>query len=679
MYFLAFQRLTVRQRIGALVILTLLGFTGLLGLNHYETSLMEEARAKELRANGFAALLEDMQILSLKAAKLSEEFLLERDLEKAKEVTALFAKAQTLKPSMIEEGPIRQAFEHNKHQLQEIAARFQVITALRTEVGLGEEDGLRGKLNAAVRRAGDKLAFFTKKYKLQASAGAVQAQMLQMRHFEKDYMLFGDAAVKDKYEASYAALVKGLKTAGFKIVGRMEMKGFLKVYRKDFHDWVQGHKALESEVRAYRIAMADLVSKVERQAKQAVIHGAAQMQEGLASQRRAETMFYSFAAMIGLLALAASLLIARSITMPLSKLAEAMDSLRRKDLSVTLPIIHSDDELGRLAKAAHNFQISLIEANRLKDHVELDQRQELARQQELANMLDRFRRQTKESVARVFEQARNVITRAERLNEISNHAEQAAGEARFSSRDTNEHMHEVSGKANELQQAASDITAQANKASSEVARATKAAQEADLSMGQLGKSAMQVGDIVEMIGKIAAQTNLLALNATIEAARAGEAGRGFAVVAEEVKALSAQTAEATETIASQIQDVQQAAGKTAQSLNSITERIKGVNNSNSAIAAAVNQQTMATTQIAQNIHQALEGSTSATSNVEAVETTIAHSRDEAEAFRDVSQQLEAVIEGMNHSVTTFITRVEEDLAARRAETQGKQYSGHQNA
>src|SRR5690606_23140721 len=114
------------------------------------------------------------------------------------------------------------------------------------------------------------------------------------------------------------------------------------------------------------------------------------------------------------------------------------------------------------------------------------------------------------------------------------------------------------------------------------------------------EAAQKIGEVVELISTIAEQTNLLALNATIEAARAGEAGKGFAVVASEVKGLAGQTAKATEEIAAQIRAVQAVSAEAADAIRGIGDTIARINDTAAAIAAAVEQQGAATSEIARN-------------------------------------------------------------------------------
>jgi methyl-accepting chemotaxis protein len=113
-----------------------------------------------------------------------------------------------------------------------------------------------------------------------------------------------------------------------------------------------------------------------------------------------------------------------------------------------------------------------------------------------------------------------------------------------------------------------------------------------------------IGDVVKLIQQIAGQTNLLALNATIEAARAGEGGRGFAVVASEVKTLAVQTANATHEIAGQILAVQTSTTEAVDTIHGIEDCMGEINTYASAIAASVEQQSKATSEISYNVANA---------------------------------------------------------------------------
>jgi len=151
---------------------------------------------------------------------------------------------------------------------------------------------------------------------------------------------------------------------------------------------------------------------------------------------------------------------------------------------------------------------------------------------------------------------------------------------------------------------------------------SEAVSSSAISVQELGKRGEQIGEIIDVINDIADQTNLLALNAAIEAARAGEHGRGFAVVADEVRKLADRTTKATEEVATSIKAIQKEtseavgrmesgtaqvahgvenAGKAGQSLNQIVNSAQGVADMVRSIAAAAEEQSAASEQIAKNI------------------------------------------------------------------------------
>ncbi|MFV3073319.1 methyl-accepting chemotaxis protein [Niveispirillum fermenti] len=165
----------------------------------------------------------------------------------------------------------------------------------------------------------------------------------------------------------------------------------------------------------------------------------------------------------------------------------------------------------------------------------------------------------------------------------------------------------VAAAAEQLSAAIRSITQQVDRSRDITNAAVGRARAANDRVATLSVAAVRIGEVVGLIQEIAAQTNLLALNATIEAARAGEAGKGFAVVASEVKNLAGQTARATEDIQTQVADIQAATQSAVDSINEITQVIADVNGTTVNIAAAVEQQGAATSEIARNVEEAAVG------------------------------------------------------------------------
>jgi methyl-accepting chemotaxis protein len=168
-------------------------------------------------------------------------------------------------------------------------------------------------------------------------------------------------------------------------------------------------------------------------------------------------------------------------------------------------------------------------------------------------------------------------------------------------------LNSVASAVEEMTSTIAEISRNSEKAHVTTNQASHQIDQFSIIMKDLGQSAQEIGKVTETITSISAQTNLLALNATIEAARAGAAGKGFAVVASEIKELAHQTAAATSEIKEKIATIQGSTAGAVANIDEIVQVIRDVNEIVMSIAAAIQEQSTVTSDIAGNIAQASNG------------------------------------------------------------------------
>ncbi len=233
--------------------------------------------------------------------------------------------------------------------------------------------------------------------------------------------------------------------------------------------------------------------------------------------------------------------------------------------------------------------------------------------------LDEVRHQALESAANdvetgLGEATSGLLAAARGLTEVSHtltgNAEMANGSANVAlnaAAETSANVQSVASATEELSASIREISAQVSAGAQRAATANNDAVATARIVNTLSEEVLRIGDVVSLINNVASRTNLLALNATIEAARAGDAGKGFAVVASEVKSLAAQTADATTRIQSQIAALQAGTAAAVKAIGSVGATIDAMTSTTTAIAAAVEEQHLATDEIARSLQNAAEG------------------------------------------------------------------------
>jgi methyl-accepting chemotaxis protein len=165
-------------------------------------------------------------------------------------------------------------------------------------------------------------------------------------------------------------------------------------------------------------------------------------------------------------------------------------------------------------------------------------------------------------------------------------------------------MEQVAAGAEELNASVREISEAMVKSRDTAAAATDHVQSADHQAQRLTAAAAAMSGILQMIGDITGQINLLALNATIESARAGEAGRGFAVVAAEVKNLANQAKQATDKIGVEIDSLNGISADVVTALGTVRRSIEAVGEYVTSTAAAVEQQSVVTSEMSSSMQRA---------------------------------------------------------------------------
>ncbi len=215
----------------------------------------------------------------------------------------------------------------------------------------------------------------------------------------------------------------------------------------------------------------------------------------------------------------------------------------------------------------------------------------------------------------------------------------------------------VASATEQLTSSVNEIGRQVSESTRITGKAVEQASQSGATMQGLAEAAQRIGTVVELINTIAGQTNLLALNATIEAARAGDAGRGFAVVASEVKALAEQTARATGEISQQILAIQTATRQSVISIQEIGATIAAVNEIATAIAAAVEQQGMATAEIARNVQEAAQGALVVSSNIAGVSQAASETDQTASRMLVAANEISRQSDMLRTSVEGFFATI----------------------
>jgi methyl-accepting chemotaxis protein len=350
-------------------------------------------------------------------------------------------------------------------------------------------------------------------------------------------------------------------------------------------------------------------------------------------------------------------LLVMAVSTPIDRMTAAMKRLAGRDLAVDIPGRDRRDEIGAMAVAVQVFKESMIDGERLAAAA----REEQSKKERRAARIEELNRDFDASARAALDMLASAATELQATaSSMSENAELAAARAyavAAASEEASTNVATVAAATEELTASIEEISRQVVQSTTVAGEAVTEAGQTQVAMQELSNAAQRIGDVVKLINDIASQTNLLALNATIEAARAGDAGKGFAVVASEVKSLATQTARATEDIASQISAMQSKTDAAVSAILRINAIIGRINEISASIAAAVEEQSVATQEISRNVQEAAKGTTEVSVNVGGLNQIVEHTGASASQVRLAAGELGRQSETLRADVGSYLAGI----------------------
>lgn len=358
------------------------------------------------------------------------------------------------------------------------------------------------------------------------------------------------------------------------------------------------------------------------------------------------------------LSLFLTMALGRSITRPLNRTVDALEELGAGRFHTEVPTDQSRTEIGRLSRAFLQFREKLKETEALRAHqAELEKQAETERRETLLRFADEFEGAVGSVVESLVSEVNQTSDTATLLSRNAQDSAEGTERVNGAASSVAENVQTVASAAQELSASIGEIGRQVQLSRDVVLQTRTRSAQTEEQVTALSDKVEAIGSIVDIIKSIAEQTNLLALNATIEAARAGDAGKGFTVVASEVKALANQTTTATEDIRQNIESVRNATGETVDSVRAIARAINGLEETTGTIAAAVEEQNAATSEISRNTNITAEQTHAITQAIAEVARSVGNTDQSARLVDAYSRAMREKSEAMRREVQAFLARI----------------------
>ncbi|EPJ46156.1 MAG: hypothetical protein OFPII_22470 [Osedax symbiont Rs1] len=476
--------------------------------------------------------------------------------------------------------------EHLETLKQEVnlyTDQFSKLVEEQTIIGLDPKSGLYGELRAASHRLEE--AFHGRPDILLVS-------LLQLRRAEKDFMLRLDLKYVKKFDGIYQHLMTQLANDATLIKTLNE-------YRSKFISLTEAHEILGlSSSEGFRGKMRSAVQKTQVILKKVVYDSRQQL---AVITQSSSVMFYLIFFIISAVVIISSILLGRSIILPIKSLGDLMHTISNEN---SLSLRANEDGKDEISRMSKEFNLLLENFSKIISQVNLSVTTLNSTTSSLLSNITDSNQGMNKQLHETDMVATSMSEMALTIDEIAS-----------STSDTATRANETNKSAIEGQSGVKDTITQ-------IELLAKNLEQSEKQASILVEDSENIGSVLDVIRSIADQTNLLALNAAIEAARAGEQGRGFAVVADEVRTLASRTQESTteiEAIVDKLQnrtqhmvglissclvqgnDSAKKASAAGVMLDKITNHTRAITDMTNSIAAAIEEQSAVATEVNKHV------------------------------------------------------------------------------
>lgn len=468
---------------------------------------------------------------------------------------------------------------------------FNEVVRLQKRIGLHQDDGLYGQLRSAVHEV-ESLLNQQDEYQL-------LTLMLQLRRAEKDFMLRLDEKYLASFQDHVDTLQQKITSSSLSQNIKSNLKNLLSNYQSAFQTLVKAQLELGVDLDSGALGrMQQSVEQSDQLVMQLVADTKLQVEASIAKAQSVAIMVFIIS---GIIVLTLVYLTSRSIIVPVERIYQSINKIRRNnDLTVTIEQI-GNDEITIMSK---DFNSLIGDFNNLINEVS-----------GALNALNIATENLSESTAPTSSGMQDQLHEADMVAT-------AATEMQATIQDISHNTEAAAKKAESTNLSAQQGRSEVESTVAHIRGLSDSLEHASSVVSLLEKDGETIGSVLDVIRAIADQTNLLALNAAIEAARAGEQGRGFAVVADEVRSLAQRTQESTSEIEGIINTLQQRtqevvsimhqcrsqgdesasqANRAGELLGAITEDVQTIMEMSTQIAVAIDQQSQVASEVNKNV------------------------------------------------------------------------------